>query len=146
MTHKIYQSFDEGFNVRSVFLDLSKAFDKVWHDDIIFKLKQNGISGNLLNLSPNFLRNRKQRVLLNGQTSSWVDVDAGVPQGFILSPLLILIYINDTGDGISSNAKLFADDTSLFSVVHNANTKTKELNNDLLNLVSTLILANKLRN
>ena len=146
MTHKIYQSFDEGFNVRSVFLDLSKAFDKVWHDDIIFKLKQNGISGNLLNLSPNFLRNRKQRVLLNGQTSSWVDVDAGVPQGFILSPLLILIYINDTGDGISSNAKLFADDTSLFSVVHNANTKTKELNNDLLNLVSILILANKLRN
>ena len=146
MTHKIYQSFDEGFNVRSVFLDLSKAFDKVWHDDIIFKLKQNGISGNLLNLSPNFLRNRKQRVLLNGQTSSWVDVDAGVPQGFILSPLLILIYINDTGDGISSNAKLFADDTSLFSVVHNANTKTRELNNDLLNLVSILILANKLRN
>ena len=146
MTHKIYQSFDEGFNVRSVFLDLSKAFDKVWHDDIIFKLKQNGISGNLLDLSPNFLRNRKQRVLLNGQTSSWVDVDAGVPQGFILSPLLILIYINDTGDGISSNAKLFADDTSLFSVVHNANTKTKELNNDLLNLVSILILANKLRN
>ena len=146
MTHKIYQSFDEGFNVRSVFLDLSKAFDKVWHDDIIFKLKQNGIFGNLLNLSPNFLRNRKQRVLLNGQTSSWVDVDAGVPQGFILSPLLILIYINDTGDGISSNAKLFADDTSLFSVVHNANTKTKELNNDLLNLVSILILANKLRN
>ena len=146
MTHKIYQSFDEGFNVRSVFLDLSKAFDKVWHDDIIFKLKQNGISGNLLNLSPNFLRNRKQRVLLNGQTSSWVDVDAGVPQGFILSPLLILIYINDTGDGISSHAKLFADDTSLFSVVHNANTKTKELNNDLLNLVSILILANKLRN
>ena len=71
MTHKIYQSFDEGFNVRSVFLDLSKAFNKVWHDDIIFKLKQNGISGNLLNLSPNFLRNRKQRVLLNGQSNNF---------------------------------------------------------------------------
>ena len=70
MTHKIYQSFD-GFNVRSVFLDLSKAVDKVWHDDIIFKLKQNGISGNLLNLSPNFLRNRKQRVLLNGQSNTF---------------------------------------------------------------------------
>ena len=71
MTHKIYQLFDEGFNVRSVFLDLSKAFDKVWHDDIIFKLKKNGISGNLLNLSPNLLRNRKQRVLLNGQSNTF---------------------------------------------------------------------------
>ena len=47
ITHKIYQSFDDGFDVRSVFLDISKAFDKVWNDGIIFKLKQNGISGNL---------------------------------------------------------------------------------------------------
>ena len=50
ITHEIYQSFDEGFDVRSAFLDISKAFGKVWHDSIIFKLKQNGISGNLLNL------------------------------------------------------------------------------------------------
>ena len=70
ITHEIYQSFDEGFDVRSVFLDISKAFDKVWHDGLIFKLKQNGISGNLLNLLSNFLRNTKQRVVLNGQTSS----------------------------------------------------------------------------
>ena len=68
ITHEIYQSFDEGFDVRCVFLDISKAFDKVWHDVIIFKLKQNGISGNLLNLLSNFLRNRKQGVVLNGQT------------------------------------------------------------------------------
>ena len=71
ITHEIYQSFDDGFDVCSVFLDISKAFDKVWHDGIIFKLKQNGKSGNLLNLSSNFLRNRKQRVVLNGQTFSW---------------------------------------------------------------------------
>ena len=132
ITHEIYQSFDEGFDVRSVFLDISKAFDKVWHDGLIFKLKQNGISGNLLNLLSNFLRNRKQRVVLNGQTSSWADVNAGVPQGSILGPLLFLIYINDLADGLSSNAKLFADDTSLFSVVHNANTTAKKLNNDLV--------------
>ena len=114
ITHEIYQSFDEGFDVRSVFLDISKALDKVWHDGIIFKLKQNGISGNLLSLLSNFLRHRKQRVLLNGQTSSWADVNAGVPQGSILGPLLFLIYKNDIADGLSSNAKLFANDTSLF--------------------------------
>ena len=80
----------------------------------------------------NFLRNRKQSVALNLQTFSWTDVNAGVPQGSILDPLLFLIYINDLADGLSSNAKLFADDTSLFSVVHNANTTAKELNNDLV--------------
>ena len=132
IAHEIYQSFDEGSDVRNVFLDISKAFDKVWHNGLIFKLKQNGISGNLLNLLSNFLRNRKQEVVLNGQTSSWVDVKAGVPQGSILGPLLFLIYINDLADGLSSNAKLFADDTSLFSVVHNANTTAKKLNNDLV--------------
>ena len=58
-----------GFDVRCVFLDISKAFDKVWHEGLIFKLKQNDISGNLLNLLCDFLRNRKQRVLLNRQVS-----------------------------------------------------------------------------
>ena len=116
ITHEIYKSFDDGFEVRGVFLDISKAFDKVWHEGLIFKLKQNGISGNLLNLLCDFLRNRKQRVLLNGQVSDWSDVRAGVPQGSILGPLLFLIYINDLSEGLSSNTKLFADDTSLFSV------------------------------
>ena len=73
-------------------------------------------------------------MVLNGQTSSWADVNAGVPQGSILGPLLFLIYINDLAVGLSSNAKLFADDTSLFSVVHNANTTAKELNNDLVKI------------
>ena len=86
ITHKIYQSFDKAFGVRSVFLDISQAFDKVWHDGLILKLKQNGISGNLLNLLSNFLRNRKQRVVVNEQTSSWTDVNARVPQGSILVP------------------------------------------------------------
>ena len=134
ITHKIYQSFDEGFDVGSVFLDIFKAFDKVWHDGLIFKLKQNGVSRNLLNLLSNFLRNRKQKVVLNGHTSSWADVNAEVPQGSILGPVLFLIYINDLADGLSSNAKLFADDTSLFSVVHNANTAAKQLNNDLVKI------------
>ena len=89
--YKIYQSFDGGFDVRSVFLDILKAFDKIWHDDLIFKQKQNDISGNHLNLLSNFLRNRQQRVVLNGQTSSWADINAGVFQGSILGPHLFLI-------------------------------------------------------
>ena len=97
-------------------------------------MKQNGISGNLLNLLSNFLRNRKQRVVLNGQSSSWADVTAGVPQDFILGLILFLIYINDLADGLSSIAKLFADGTSLSSVFHNANTTAKELNNDLVKI------------
>ena len=107
------------------------AFDKVWHEGLIFKLKQNGISGNLINLLCDFLRNRKQRVLLNGPVSGWSDVKAGVPQGSILGLLLFLIYINDLSEGLSSNAKLFADDTSLFSVMHDSNNSALELNNNL---------------
>ena len=79
-----------------------------------------------------FLSNTKQRAMLNGQNSSWTKVHAGVPQGSIPGPLLFLIYVNDSSENFSSNAKLFADDTSLFSVVHHVNTSAKELNDDLV--------------
>ena len=71
---EIYESFDEGLKVKSVFLDISKAFDKVWHDGIIYKLTQNGISGNLLNLLEDFLKEGKQRVVFNGQVSTWKNI------------------------------------------------------------------------
>ena len=127
----IYESFDVGREVRSVFLDISKAFDKVWHDGIIYKLIQNGISGNLLNLLEDFLKERKQSVVLNGQVSTWENINAGVPQGSIFGPLLFLICINNVTEGFNTNAMLFADDTSLFSVVHNTQTSANELNKDL---------------
>ena len=116
--------------VRSAFLDLSKAFDKIWHEGLILHLKQNSISVELLHILSDFLSNRKQRVVLNGQNSSWNNVHAGVPQESILGPLLFLIYINDLSENCTSNTKLIAD-TSLFSVVHDVNISTKELNDDL---------------
>ena len=77
------------------------------------------------------MSNRYQRVVLNGQTSSWADVKAGVPQGSILGPLFCLIYINDLSEKLKSTAKLFADDTSIFYVVKDPNTSAEILNHDL---------------
>ena len=68
---------------------------------------------------------------MNGQHSTWVNIEAGVPQESILGPLFFLIYINDLSDDLTSNPKLFADDTSLFSVVQNINSTTTDLNSDL---------------
>ena len=99
--------------LKLVFLDISKAFDKVWHEGLLYKLKSMGISGELYDLLEKYLSGRFQRVVLNGQTSSFL---AGVPQGSILGPLLFLVYISDLPDGLKSNGKLFADDTSLFTI------------------------------
>ena len=100
-------------------MDISKAFDKVWHEGLLYKLKSYGISGPLLILIKKFLANRFQRVVLNGQSSCWKVILAGVPQGSILGPLLFLIFINDIPEGIQSNINFFADDTSIFSVLKN---------------------------
>ena len=123
--HEIFEALDcnPTLEVRSVFLDISKTFHKVWHEGLLFKLH-----GYLrwANLSDRF-----QRVILNGQTSSWRPVIAGVPHGSILGPLLFVVYINDLPNELKSSAKLFAD-TSLFTIVKDKNGSVNTLNNDLL--------------
>ena len=115
---------------------MSKAFDKVWHQGLIFKLKQNGVSGQLLKLLSNYLSNRLQRTVINGQNSEWAPIQSGVPQGSVLGPLLFLIFVNDLETGISCNVKFFADDVSLFSIVHDPITSATDLNRDLNTIVS----------
>ena len=133
ITHDIFSSFDcnPTLETRSVFLDISKAFDRVWHDGLLLKLEKYGVSGNLFQLIKSSLSGRFQRVLLNGQTSDWETIQAGVPQGSILGPLFFLIYINDLTDNLNSNAKLFANDTSLFSEISDPLETANVLNNDL---------------
>ena len=104
-----------------LFLDISKPFDKVWHIDHICKLKM--AYRVTMKTIIDFLSFRKQRVVLNGQVSQWSSIEAGVPRGFILGPLLFLIYINDLSDDLSTNAKRFANGTSFFFfAVHDINT------------------------
>ena len=85
----------------------------------------------MINILNGFLANRKQRVILNGQYSSWVDTRAGVPQGSILGSLLFLIYVNGLPNDLRSECKLSVDDTSLFSIARDVNTSASDINNDL---------------
>ena len=133
ITHEIYKSFDyhPPTDMRGTFLDISKAFDKVWHEGLIYKLKTYGVEGNLLKVLENYLTDCQQKVVLHGRTSSWQNVYTGVSQGSVLGPLLFLIYINDLPDELTSMCKIFADDTSLFSKVIDKNNSNSQLNSDL---------------
>ena len=94
-----------------VFCDISKAFDRVWYKGLIFKLKQHGISGLLLDWITDYLNNRSQKVITSC-VSSAMNTNAGVPQGSVLGPLLFLVYINDISDSLLSLTRPFADDSS----------------------------------
>ena len=125
------KALDSGKEVRAVFCDISKAFDRVWHAGLLHKLRVAGVTGEVLAWFKSYLINRKQRVVLPGAVSDWTSICAGVPQGSILGPLLFLLYINDIVTDIGSNIRLFADDTSLYIVVDNPVEAANCLNNDL---------------
>ena len=129
--HIFCEALDSGKEVRTVFCDISKAFDRVWHAGLLYKLEAAGVTGEVLNWFKSYLSDRRQRVVLPGVSSDWNYIRAGVPQGSILGPLLFLLFINDIVNDIGSNIRLFADDTSLFIIVDNAPDAAARLNSDL---------------
>ena len=115
ITDRFYRALDKCGEARAIALDISKAFDKVWHCGLLRKLSSYGVSGNVFKIIESFLTNRSIKVVLDGQHSSSFPVTSGVPQGSILGPILFLIYINDLPELLSSKVALFADDTTIYS-------------------------------
>ena len=124
-------SFDQGLTTQAVYLDITKAFDRVWHKGLIAKLESVGVRGRLLNWFCDYLHNRKQITVIKGSKSTELVLKGGVPQGSVLGPLLFLIYINDIAENIESVIKLFADDTSLSLAIQNPQLRANILNHDL---------------
>ena len=132
--HTFCNAIDSGKEVKAVFCDISKAFDRVWHRGLIHKLSGIGCANKVTKWFSSYLTGRKQRVVLDGQASDWTSVQAGVPQGSILGPLLFLIYINDIVKDIGCSIRLFADDTSLYIIVESPQTAANLINADLSNI------------
>ena len=113
IVHQVYQDINNSKDICLVFLDVSKAFDKVWHKGLLFKLCQLGIVGTLYDWIEHFLTSRSQKVVINGISSFLRYLQT---QGSILGPLLFLIYINVIINDLQCSVYLFADDTSIPNV------------------------------
>ena len=109
------RTFKRSGATQAVALDISKAFDRVWHAGLLHKLRSYGISGQIFGLISSFLSNRRLRVVLDGKSSQEYPVNVAVPQGSIIGPTLFLPYINDLPDDVICNIVIYADDTTLYS-------------------------------
>ena len=119
-------AFQQKEKVVSVFFDLSKAFDRVWKEGLLLKVRRSGIGGKMFTWIKSFLYKRSARVALDNQLSVSVKMREGVPQGGVISPLLFLIYINDITNAIPRHVSnsLYADDLALWSTAEHAITAT----------------------
>ena len=131
MSDRIARAFNRSGATRAVALDISKAFDRVWHAGLLHKLKSYGISGQIFGLISSFLSNRRLQVVLDGKSSQEYPVNAGVPQGSILGPTLFLLYINDLPDDVICNIAIYADDATLYSKCNQASELQLELASEL---------------
>ena len=117
LTHELLQNMQKGKQTDLILLDFSKAFDKVSHEKLLHKLHFYGIRGNILSWIKSFLDNRSQTVVIEGKQSKTAPVSSGVPQGSVLGPILFLAYINDLPDNVTSQVRLFADDTVVYAAI-----------------------------
>ena len=114
--NKISNALDNNKELRIVFLDIRKAFDRVWSKGLLFKLKSVGISSKLLDWFSNYLSDRYQRVCIRNVISSWKKINAGVPEGSIFGPLFFIIFIDDIINDTNSFIRRLADDTCFFEI------------------------------
>src|SRR5688572_9243920 len=144
MYDKISEARDQNYFSIGFFFDLSKAFDTVNHEILIKKLEHYGIRGMCLGWLRDYLKDRRQCVLYNGQVSHILDIKCGVPQGSILGPLLFLIYVNDISNtSLLLRFIMFADDTNVF-LSNKSLTELVTKLNDELEKVDKWFEANKL--
>ena len=115
VSDRIARAFNRFGATRAVAFDISKAFDRVWHAGVLYKLKSYGISGQIFGLISAFLSNRRLQVVLDGKSSQEYPVNAGVPQGSILGPKFFLLYVNDLPDDGICDIAIYANDTTLYS-------------------------------
>ena len=114
---KVANYLDSGKPVDVIYLDFQKAFDKVPHMRLLARHEEIGITGKLLDWIREWLKGKKQRAVINGKASQWIEVDSGVPWSSILRPLLFIIFINGIDEGIVGDILIFADDTKLVGKV-----------------------------
>ena len=115
------EALNRGFLAVLVFMEFVKAFDKLSHRALQLKLELLGFDEHLLKWLADFLKDRRQRVVLGEAMSSWLDVISGVPQGSVLGPLLFIVFINDLPRSVKDcMCRLFADDTKLLAAIRNA--------------------------
>ena len=131
LIHQWQMALDRGDNVEAVFLDLSKAYDRVSVPALIFKMSQAGFSQNMLQWFSSFLERRQQQVLVNGSYSSWGIVRPGIPQGIVLGPTLFLIFVNDLPKCLSTDCALFADDTTAYAIGRDTQLICTHLSSDM---------------
>ena len=118
---ELHDNLQKGYQTDLILLDFAKAFDKVSHSKLLFKLSYYGLSKEVLVWIRSFLNNRTQQVVLDNFQSNSIPVSSGVPQGSVLGPCLFLFFINDLPDCVSSSVRLFADDTILYRTIRSAN-------------------------